>query len=129
METLVAPVQSTSTEKPDFGSGPYSNVMAELYRDLMRLCGLSPEQAEKVARQYASDHGRNMKNAERKATVGRITLDGKMALADTARVKGVTATPALTAGRLVIAANKFGQEGARFIKFEMPTPVMEWINA
>lgn len=114
MPTLeTAPQTHTNkTNKPDFGNGRYSAFMQEAFEDAKHIFGLTPEQAEKLSRQMASEFGAIMANSPVKPKVGKPNDDGKVTLGEAVKkVKGVTMTPALSAMRALDYANEAVKNG------------------
>jgi hypothetical protein len=115
--------------KPDFGSGRYSAVMAEFYADLGRLTKLHPAVCEKAARQLGVDLGRLMASQPVAIKYGNVTKEGKMSLAEAARLKGVTATYVLSLAKEVAAANEINARRAcRVMAIEPQGEVANWLD-
>jgi hypothetical protein len=92
--------QNGSSVRVEFGNGRYSAVMSELFTDIQRLFNITPEKAEKVARQFGSDFGAHMANQSVAIKFGkRVSDDGKLTLAESCKVKNVTATNAIMIAR------------------------------
>lgn len=102
-ETINANV-STATRKVevDFGSGRYSGVMQEAYKDALRLTDLTPERAEQFARDLGSDLGRANWSAATK--YGKSGKDGLTSVKEVAKAK-LTETRAITLARILSAYN------------------------
>lgn len=103
---------STETSKPDFGAGRYSALMEESFRDAQIIFGLSPDKAEKLARQIGSDFGAVMRTQVVDARIGKaMSKDGKVTLSEASKAKGVACTNALSAMRAMSYANDCGKYG------------------
>lgn len=116
METTVAATQSTiqseqKSTKPDFGSGRYSSLMEECWHDSQTVFKLTSEQAEKLARQIASDFGAAIRNAPVTVGVRATGKDNKLTLGEACKVKGVTGTNALHCLRALHYAAEAGKFG------------------
>jgi hypothetical protein len=118
----VESTQSNVSVKPvlpalgDFGSGRYSDLMNECFKDAQKVFKITPEKADKLARQIASDYGSAIQNTP--VEVKRIKAankDGKITLAEAAKIKGVTLTNALFA---LIALQFAGEAGKHGFLFE-----------
>lgn len=99
----------------DFGSGRYSALMEETFRDSQVVFKLTPEKADKLSRQIASDYGSAIANTP--VEVKRIKAankDGKITLAEAAKIKGVTLTNALFALIALQFAGEAGKHGFLF---------------
>lgn len=96
----------------DFGCGRYTPLMDECFTDAQAIFKLSPEKADKLSRRIASDFGAAM--AATPVTVKQIKAankDGKITLAEAAKVKGITLTNPLFALMAMQYANECGKHG------------------
>ena len=112
--TEAIPAQTTANQnevKPDFGRGAYSSLMSECYRDAMRVFRLESAQAEKFARQLATELGIIRSTAKVEAWTGKANKDGKVTLYEASKVKGVTMTNTLMAMKALSFANEAGKNG------------------
>ena len=110
-ETSASNVLTNEGMIPDFGNGRYSNIARELFRDSQILLGITPKQAERLARCYTADLGRHLANQPVKVELGRITKDARITLKESATMKGVTCTYPITLAKLVVSlqdAKKLG---------------------
>jgi hypothetical protein len=111
-EVITAPVVQTATVSvPEFGNGSYSSLMLECYKDSMRIFKLDSKQAEKFARQVATELGAIRAQGKVEISFGRETKDGKITIYDFSKVKGVTITNTLTAVKALAYANQAGKNG------------------
>lgn len=102
-------------ELGEFGNGRYSALMEESFRDAQSVFKLTEKQADKLARMIASDYGSAISNSP--VDVKRIKAankDGKITLAEAAKVKGVTLTNALFALMALQYAGEAGKHGFSF---------------
>ncbi len=113
-ETQVAPTQTAEVYSPEFGTGRYSALMEECFRDAQTVFGLSLKPAEKLARQIASDVGAIMASASVSIKLGKINKDGKLTIAEASKLKGVTMTNALGALKALHFAAEAGTNGFSF---------------
>ena len=106
MSTIATPASSTpaiqALVEPDFGSGKYSRVMREAFKDAKRLTDLPAERAEQFARDLGSELGRA--NWDAKVSYGKTGKDGNVTLKDVAKAK-MTETKAITLARILSAYN------------------------
>lgn len=97
---------------PDFGNGRYTNLMKECYSDAQHIFGITPEQAEKLARQIASDVGAAMASAQVNVKTGKsINKDGYISISEASKVKATKCTHAIYALRAMAYANECGKYG------------------
>jgi hypothetical protein len=110
IDTLVnAPVEKLV---PNFGAGRYSPLMKSVFEQSQVIFKLTPEQAEKLARQVAADFGAGMKNVQAEAKIGKsINKDGQVTLSDASKVKGITCTNALFAMQSLAWCMEAGKHG------------------
>jgi hypothetical protein len=117
---------------PNFGEGRYSLAMKEVYQDGMRIFVLSSETAEKIARQFGSDFGAYMREAIVEAKIGKsMSRDGKLTLAETSKVKGCTATPAISIARAIDYCNnalKFGVS-VKNTHWKLAQELADWVSS
>ena len=96
-------IQSKSA--PNFGQGRYSPLMAEAYKALQTLFGLSDETAQKIALAIGRDYGAVMSKGETgigKVGFGKINADNKATVKEASQaVKNCTMTDALHTLRCV----------------------------
>lgn len=121
--------QQQAAPKPiDFGDGRYSQCMRELFKDSQRLLCLTPEQAEKLARNFGSEMGRLSPTITFK--YGKVNKDGKMSLRETcATLKGVTHTYTLGLARCIMLlqeATGFGVN--KFVKIQLDEQYQEYLK-
>lgn len=127
VETLTeAPeVQATIT----FGDGRYSNAMKELFKDSKRLLQLTDKQAEKLARSFGAELGKQNVNA--KITYGRYSAKGnQITLKESATYKGLVVTFAISLGRLCVLLQDsipFGYDSEKS-KIELRDTWIEWLS-
>lgn len=95
--TTPAEVNTTPNIKvePKFGTGRYSPLMEEIYKDAQNIFKITPKHAEKLARQIASDIGAYMAKAPVEVTLRKSGKDGKLTIREASKLKGVTMTYAL----------------------------------
>lgn len=130
--TAVPQVKETQkVEPPNFGDGRYSLAMKEVYQDGMRIFAFQSSIAEKIARQFGSDFGAYMREAIVEAKIGKsLSKDGKLTLAETSKVKGCTATPAISIARAIDYCNnalKFGVS-VRDTKWHLAQELDKWVS-
>lgn len=121
MSTTTAPTTEQQKQATgSFGNGRYSQLMSEIFEDSQVLLKLNEEQADKLARAVGRDFGAYMSTVKVEAKVSRsINKDGKVTLSEAAKMKGVTATIALEAMRVIQFMNEAG-------KFHILSRKTEW---
>lgn len=98
---------TTTVSRPDFGAGKYSGLMDEIWKDAQNLLKISPEKAEKLARNVASDLGAWMQSGNAKITLGSVNKSGQFrSVKEASSVKNVPATKAL----MIMKAISFADE-------------------
>lgn len=102
--------QQVSTQV-DFGNGRYSPLMQEVFDDAQVVYHLNPAIAEKLARKIASEIGAIMQDRPVEIKLSKVSKDGKMTIAEAAKVKGVTQTYPLLALRGLHYAAEAGKNG------------------
>jgi hypothetical protein len=125
-------IENTTSANPKaevtFGTGRYSNVARELYNDSQRLLKIAPEQAERLAKTYASELGRlNAKVGS--VSIGKPNKDMQCTLRESTQIKGVTMTYALTLAKLCVVlqdAKKYGIEA--YNNISLRKDVIEWLD-
>lgn len=121
------PTLNPEQKKVTFGDGRYSNAMNELYKDSQRLLSLTPEQAERLARQLGVELGRlNMTN---KISFGRVTKNQQVTIKEIASIKGVTMTHTLNMNMACVKlqeALNFGLDA--IIEVKIKDNVMEFLS-
>lgn len=101
LDKVTEQTKSEGENGPLFGRGKYSQLMGELYTDCQRVLGLTPKQAEKVARAYASEVGRIDATSDGlKHKIGKLNKDGMLTVAESVKLKGLHLTPALACAKL-----------------------------
>ena len=122
--TATIPEQKTVS----FGDGRYSSVMRELYQDSQRLLQLSPEQAEKLARNFGVELGRlQMQN---KVQFGRVTKNQQVTIREIASIKGVTMTHTLNLAKACVILQDSLNFGLKtIVEVEIMDNVLEWLNS
>lgn len=115
MNSIENAPQSTITDKqarkPEFGNGRYSAFIKESWTAAQTIFGLSSEEAEKLAKQMASDFGAHMAKAPITVKLGAVNKDGKMTLSEASKVKGVIMTDALMAMKALAFASDAEKNG------------------
>jgi hypothetical protein len=129
MNTTIENTTSASAKvEVTFGTGRYSNVARELYNDSQRLLKIAPEQAERLAKTYASELGRlNAKVGS--VSIGKPNKDMQCTLRESTQIKGVTMTYALTLAKLCVVlqdAKKYGIEA--YNNISLRKDVVEWLD-
>jgi len=112
----VIPATNTETKRPDFGQGRFAFEMNRLYDASQKLFGFTEAQAEKFARQAASDAGAVLKNANATLKVGKANPDGKATISDASKAKGVTLTNALLIVHSISWIDDAGKHGVSYGK-------------
>lgn len=132
--TLEVPTTSVNigaAVKPSFGNGRYSAEMERIFNDVQKLFGVSPEKAEKIARQAGTDAGAVFKLASASIKVGSVkSKDATATIKDASEVKGVTMTNSLFVVRAIQWAADAQKNGVSygFTKWAFIPPVQEWID-
>lgn len=116
---LVRPMNTTETPATvetktiDFGSGRYSKLALEAFKDAKRLFKIDDEHAEKIGKQIASDFGAAMRQdgIDPKGTISRkLAKDGMVTLREASKVK-TRETPALSLMRAMSYMNEASDFG------------------
>lgn len=127
-QVMETPAIVTNDPSKMFGTGRYSNVAKELFADSKRLLGLTPEQAERLAKAYVADLGRiNAKVSE--VGISKPNKDMHVTLRETSKTKGVVLTNAITLAKLCVMlqeAKVFGVE--QYNKITLRPELIEWLN-
>lgn len=110
------PAIETEVKRPDFGQGRFAFEMNRLYDATQKLFGFTEAQAEKFARQAASDAGAALKNANATLKVGKANSDGKATISDASKMKGVTLTNALLVTHAISWIDDAGKHGVSYGK-------------
>lgn len=104
--------QDTNTKEVSrFGNGRYSPLMSECFADLQAVFDLSEEQADKIARQIGSEIGALMANQSVTIKLGSVNKDGKLTIAEAAKIKNVTMTNTLFTLKALQFANEALKNG------------------
>ena len=131
LQTMPESTTLPTVQKPvirDFGDGRYSPAMRELYRDSQILLGLKEEQAFLVARTYGADLGRYSPALQIK--FGKLNKDAKLTLKETATVKGVTLTHAISIAKLCVLVHEAKVYGLVSIgEVKLTKDISDWIVA
>lgn len=109
-----ASAQPSAPVKPDFGNGRYSPLMEEVYNDAQVVFGITPVQAEKLARGIATELGAIMASAPVEVRLGKLSKDGKLTIAEASKLKGFTLTYNIAALRALHYAGDAGKHGFSF---------------
>ena len=113
--------QTSEVAAPNFGDGRYSRLAKTSFEQIQVVFpDVSVKDAEKIARQIASDFGAAIKHSVVDAKIGKsINGDGKVSISEACKAKGVTVTNALRVMHtlnFVADAGKFGLSW-KFSKF------------
>lgn len=87
--------------KPNFGNGPLSRETERYYNAGMELFKMTSAQAEKFARQAASDVGAAIRNSNIAIKLGKTNDDGKGTISQACKTKGVHYTDAMNIVRAI----------------------------
>lgn len=110
--TYMSTLLSTDTKEVSrFGNGRYSALMQECYQDLQKVFKLSEPVAERVAKAIGSEIGAIMANQHVSIKLGSINKDGKLNIAEAAKIKGVAVTNTLMTLRALQYANEAVKNG------------------
>lgn len=122
--------EPVKTIKPDFGQGRYSAEMERIYNATVKLFGIEPKRAERIARQAGSDAGAVFRNAAAEISVSKSTKDGKVTIGDASKVKGVTITNALAIVRAIQWIDEAGKNFVNYghTKWKLSGSVQEWVD-
>lgn len=128
--TTENPQVTTANVKPEFGQGRYSAEMERIYNACIKLFGVEPKRAERVARQAGSDAGAVFRNAAATISVSKSTKDGKVSIGDASKVKGVTITNALAVVRAIQWIDEAGKNFVNYghTKWKLSLSVQEWVD-
>src|SRR6185503_19765249 len=112
-----------------FGDGRYSNTMKELFKDSKRLLDLTDKQAEKLARAFGAELGKD--NAHAKISYGRYSAkSNQITLKESVTFKGLIVTYAISIARLCVLLQDSIQFGFEHEKstIELRKEWVEWLN-
>lgn len=109
-------VNAEVIERPNFGNGRFASAMGKLYDESQALLAFTPQQAEKFARQAASDAGSVLQNASASIKIGKANADGKASIEDASKVKGITLTNSLHVVRALQWIGDAGKNGISYGK-------------
>jgi len=114
-------IQSKSA--PNFGQGRYSPLMAEAYKALQTLFGLSDETAQKIALAIGRDYGAVMSKGETgigKVGFGKVNSDNKATVKEASQaVKNCTMTDALHTLRCIAWFSEAGKYHVNYGKSKL----------
>lgn len=129
-QAIAQTAQTVAPSRPDFGSGRYSGLMETVYDDSQVIFRITKEQAEKLARQVASEVGAIMRNAQVDVKTGKASKDGKITLSEAAKMKGVSMTFALTSLKALHFAAEAGKNGFLWAKtqWEVSASLREYFD-
>jgi hypothetical protein len=114
-----------------FGNGRYSLAMKELYQDSQRIFKLTSDKAEKVARQFGSDFGAYMRDAEVSVKLGKKVNDnGQLTLGESCKVKGCAETFSIAIARAVAYANEALKHNISVVntQWHLAEKFVKWID-
>lgn len=121
--------QNLETKPVTFGDGRYSNAMKELFQDSQRLLQINATQAEKLARSFGAELGKQNVNA--KITFGRYsTKNNQITLKESATYKGLVVTFSISMAKLCVLLQEsiaFGFDHEKS-KVELRSTWVEWLN-
>lgn len=134
MSTHMTATQNTTTpaikiEVPNFGNGRFAGEMQNFWEQSQKLFGLTPAQAEKFARQAASDAGAILANATATIKIGKMNKDGKASISDASKVKSASLTNALALVRAIQWAGDAGPNGLSYgkTKWTLVEPLQQYV--
>lgn len=112
----------------DFGTGKYSNVGRELFRDSQRLLAIDETQAERLSRAFMADMGRvNMKIDSVK--ISKPNKDGYITLREAAKMKDVKMTNAMRLAKICTSLDEVRKLGVdKFVKLQLDKELLGWLN-
>lgn len=93
-----------------FGTGRYSQLMTEAFKDGMRLFKWEPPYAEAYATALGAEYGRVLAG-DAAVKFGKLTDDGKVNLRESLSIKGLTITPCLSIALAMVKANELSRLG------------------
>lgn len=134
MSTQVAENPQTenvkSNVKPTFGNGRYSAEMERIYDASIKLFGIEPAKAEKIARQAGSDAGAIFRNTTAEIRVSKASKDGKVTIADASKAKGVTLTNPLAVVRAIQWIDDAGKNFVSygFTSWKLDVTLQKWVD-
>lgn len=104
-------LEQDTKEVSKFGNGRYSPLMEECFHDLQTVFKLSPEKAEYIAKAIGSEVGALMRNQPVTVKVSKANDDGKVTIAEAAKMKGITVTDTILVLRSLQWANEAVKNG------------------
>ena len=110
----------------EFGDGRYSNAMRELFHDSQRALGISQPQALKLAKAFGAELGRH--NAQSSIRFGKVNKDGKITLSESAKLKGLTMTYAVSLAKLTTLLHEARTYGLEDADVTLANLHLEWLN-
>lgn len=112
--TQVIDTTATENQRPNFGNGPLSRETERYYDGAIERLGMTPKQAEKFARQAASDVGAALKNQTVKVKLGKTNADGKGTISQACKAKGIHYSNAMNIVRALDWMEDAGKNGISF---------------
>jgi hypothetical protein len=109
--------KAVKIEAPEF-TGRYRQDMASLWEQSQKLFGFTPAMAEKFARQAAQDAASALAKSEAKLKFGKTNDDGKGAISEACKAKGVAYTNALNLARAIEWIGESMKNGINYGKTE-----------
>ena len=111
------PTETVKTDwQPTFGNGAYRGEIEKYFNALQVHFGISPKASLHIARQAAQGVNNALKSASREFKVGKANSDGKGAIAETCKTKGVTMTNPMSIVHAVLWLNDAGKHGISYGK-------------
>lgn len=118
----------TEVKAPDFGKGKYSAIAESLFNSSQFFLGLTPVQAEKVAKSYASDLGRLNMSVDA-VKVAKPSKEGTVTIRENGIVKKINCTPAMLVSVLVDQCAVLYKLGAKITEVKITNELLaDWLK-
>lgn len=102
---------NVDTQVARFGTGRYSALKEECFKDALVIFHLTEDQATKLAENIANEVGAIMKNTPVVVKASKADKDQRLTLSEAAKIKYVVMTPAITALRAMQWSNDAMKNG------------------
>jgi len=130
MPQVQNPQPQTEVKPIDFGKGTFSSNMKFMFDESQKLFGLTPEKAEKLARQFGSDLGAAHNVLQFKLKFGAPNKDMLRALSMSAKTTRYGYPPSLQVAVAIDYASEAGKSYVSYgyTKWSFIPLLVEWIE-
>lgn len=113
----------------DFGNGRYSPVMEELFSDVQRLLGFSPEQAHATALRIGIDAGQLQSLKVEKLKFGaKVSKDGRRTLKEVTQAGKFLNSWAMSIGAICSQLDETRKQGLVLVEATVSEHLLEFVN-